>query len=78
MFFYSIIIQRVKRNCTTSGVKYRCRNSINNSMNKITRRKGSAHSTTEPLFDEEWGVRIAIFTIFIMKLFFDNRRSGWV
>ncbi len=79
-FFCSITIQRVKRNCTTSGVKYRCRNRINNSTNKMKRGKESfiAHSTTETLLDEEWGVRIEIFRIFSIKVIFNNRRFGWV
>jgi len=37
-----------------------------------------AHSTTETLLDEEWGVRIEIFRIFSIKLIFNNRRFGWV
>jgi hypothetical protein len=64
-------MQRVKRNCTTSGGKHWCGNKISSSTNKITKRKRftGAQSTTETLLDENWGVRIAIFRIFLLNVF---------
>lgn len=57
-------MHRVKHNCTTSDGQNRCRN-------KITRRKRSAavSSTTDTLWDEEEGVRSAVFRILFMKVF---------
>jgi ribosomal protein L28 len=64
-------MQRVKRNCTTSGGKHWSGNRISSSTNKITKRKRftGAQSTTETLLDENWGVRIAIFGIFLLNVF---------
>ncbi len=79
-FPFSIQIQRVKRNCTYDGDEHPCRRQINNSTNKIIREKRSAvpQSTTDTLFDEEWGVIIAIFRISLTDFFLNDSSFGSV
>ena len=62
-------MQRVQRNCTTDGAKYRCRSSASSSVNELAVRKASARSTTEQLFDEEFGVSLGRFPILLMDRF---------
>ncbi len=67
-FFNSITLQQVKRKYPSIRGKYQYPDEINNSASKIRKRKRSSVTTpaTETLNDENWGVRIKIFLIFMM------------